>query len=53
LNKRRKMNSLFKRKILQLKFLDELFNKFASVCQGIVERAFGTEVLLEYLSLAF
>jgi len=51
--KKKKKNSLFKRRILQLKFLDELFNKFASVCPRAIERAFGNEVLLEYLSLAF
>jgi len=51
--KKKKKNSLFKRKILQLKFLDELFNKFASVCPKVVERALGNEVFLEYLSLAF
>ena len=28
-------------------------NRFASVFPGVVERAFGNEVLLEYLSLAF
>jgi len=28
-------------------------NRFASVCPRVVERAFGNEVLLEYLSLLF
>ena len=53
MNKKEKKNSLFKRKILRLKFLDELFNKFASVCPRVVERVFDNEVLLEYLFLTF
>jgi len=30
-----------------------ILNRFESVCQRVVERAFDNEVLLEYLSLAF
>jgi len=36
-----------------MKILDKLFNKFASVCPRVIERAFNNEVLLEYLSPTF
>ena len=39
--------------IIQFEIPGRTLNRFASVFLRVVERAFGNEVLLEYLSLAF
>jgi len=39
--------------IIQIEVSGWTFNRFASFCSRVVERAFDNEVLLEYLSLAF
>ena len=39
--------------IIQFEVHGWTLNRFASVCPRVVERAFGNEVLLEYLSLDF